>query len=128
MRKKTGFTTIELVIVIAIIGILAGILIPVFSNVVDNARQTEALQNAKNAYTNYAVEHLTDSLSADMIYVQENNRVIVINQGHPVNVMYTSQADALKALCDDPATAADESQNYQLAATDDAKLFLVAAK
>lgn len=128
MRKNAGFTTIELVIVIAIIAILAAILIPIFSNVVDNARQTEAVQNAKNAYTNYAVTHLTEGLSVDMIYVQDDDRVVIIQNGHPENTMYVSAAAALKALYDDPDTSTDESADYELVATDDAKLFLASPK
>ena len=36
-KAKKGFTIIELVIVIAVIGILAAVLIPTFSGVIDNA-------------------------------------------------------------------------------------------
>ena len=36
-KKKKGFTIVELVIVIAVIAILAAVLVPTFSNVVENA-------------------------------------------------------------------------------------------
>lgn len=52
-KAKKGFTIIELVIVIAVIGILAGVLIPTFSNVISDANKTAAMEEAKNAYTNY---------------------------------------------------------------------------
>ena len=45
MNKK-GFTIVELVIVIAVIAILAAVLIPTFSGVVDKANQSSALQVA----------------------------------------------------------------------------------
>ena len=51
MNKKKGFTIVELVIVIAVIAILAAVLIPTFSNVTKQAKQTAALQKAKNAST-----------------------------------------------------------------------------
>ena len=50
MNKK-GFTIVELVIVIAVIGILATVLIPTFSSVVDKANASKALQSARNALT-----------------------------------------------------------------------------
>lgn len=55
-KAKKGFTIIELVIVIAVIGILAGVLIPTFSNVINNANETAAMEEAKNAYTNFLTE------------------------------------------------------------------------
>ena len=36
-KNKKGFTIVELVIVIAVIGILAAVLIPTFTNVVENS-------------------------------------------------------------------------------------------
>ena len=56
-KAKKGFTIIELVIVIAVIGILAGVLIPTFSNVINNANETAAMEEAKNAYTNFLTEN-----------------------------------------------------------------------
>lgn len=48
MKKfnKRGFTIVELVIVIAVIGILAGVLIPTFSSITQKAQQTAAMQEA----------------------------------------------------------------------------------
>lgn len=53
MRKnnRKGFTIVELVIVIAVIAILAGVLIPTFGGMIKKAEQSAALQEAKNAYT-----------------------------------------------------------------------------
>ena len=49
MNKKTSsaFTLIELLVVIAIIAILASLALPVFSSVLDRAKQTKDLSNAK---------------------------------------------------------------------------------
>ena len=56
-NTKKGFTLVELVIVIAVIAILAGVLIPTFSNVVAKAQESAAIQEAVNAYKEaYAID------------------------------------------------------------------------
>ena len=40
--KRKGFTLVELVIVIAILGILAGVAIPAYANLQDDARSSQA--------------------------------------------------------------------------------------
>lgn len=59
MKKlnKKGFTIVELVIVIAVIAILAGVLIPTFASVVTKANQSKAMQEAKNEYEAYLAEY-----------------------------------------------------------------------
>ena len=56
-KAKKGFTIIELVIVIAVIGILAAVLIPTFSGVIEKANAAADLEAARNAYTDYLVAH-----------------------------------------------------------------------
>lgn len=50
--NKKGFTIVELVIVIAVIAILAGVLIPTFSGVVEKSNASAALQTARSTLTN----------------------------------------------------------------------------
>ena len=59
--KKTnkGFTLVELIIVIAVIGVLAAILIPTFSNVIDKANRKSAFSDAKNALSILLAEETT---------------------------------------------------------------------
>jgi len=49
--KKTGFTLVELIIVIAIIAILAAIAIPKFGEMRENANVKADIANAKNIQT-----------------------------------------------------------------------------
>ena len=55
-NAKKGFTIVELVIVIAVIAILAAVLIPTFSNVVEKANESSAAQEARNAYAAYLAD------------------------------------------------------------------------
>ena len=65
-NNKKGFTIVELVIVIAVIGILAAVLIPTFSSIITEANKSADLQTARNEYTEYLVHHP----DAEIDYVQ----------------------------------------------------------
>ena len=85
MNKK-GFTIVELVIVIAVIGILAAVLIPTFSSVIDKANANSALQELKSAYTLALAEAIEDGTinvttaeganpAGEIIYIMANGDV-----------------------------------------------------
>jgi prepilin-type N-terminal cleavage/methylation domain-containing protein len=60
MRKKQGFTLVEIMIVVAIIGLLAAIAIPSFLKARDSARRTACINNLRNidgAKDQYALEN-----------------------------------------------------------------------
>ena len=61
MNKK-GFTIVELVIVIAVIAILAAVLIPTFSGIVEKAQKSAVLQEARNLYTEVYADDLGDGV------------------------------------------------------------------
>lgn len=55
-HNKKGFTIVELVIVIGVIGILSAILIPTFVNVTKNAEIAARKSDLANAYSMYAAD------------------------------------------------------------------------
>ena len=62
LREPKGFTLVELLIVVIIVGILAAVAIPMYSQSVDRSRATEAvsaLGTIKAAMRNYYAEHGT---------------------------------------------------------------------
>ena len=59
--KKKGFTLAELMIVVAIIGVLVGISIPVYSKLVQKARLAANQANARAAYSAVELQFLTSN-------------------------------------------------------------------
>lgn len=78
--KKRGFTIVELVIVIAVIAILASALIPTFSGVVKKAKESQALQNARNAWTAYLVDNY-DKVPTDDTCIESGEYHFAITNG-----------------------------------------------
>lgn len=60
MKNRKGFTLIELIVVIVIVGILAAILIPRFTGFTDKAESTQALVYAKQVATAYDALYAED--------------------------------------------------------------------
>lgn len=88
-KNKKGFTIVELVIVIAVIGILAAILIPTFTNLTKNAQESAKKQTVGDGYTVYlaeAVDGKYDDLYklVDTKYVDANIAISNKKQGEVV--------------------------------------------
>ncbi|MGN1040911.1 MAG: type II secretion system protein [Candidatus Fimimonas sp.] len=80
-NNKKGFTITELVIVIAVIAILAAVLIPTFSNVISNAKQSAALQTCSNAMKDYSAIAAQEgkSVGTGMMFVNDGFVFVYIN-------------------------------------------------
>src|SRR5512134_2115003 len=88
-RGKKGFTLIELMIVVAIIGILAAIAIPNFLKFQAKSKQSEAKTNLKAAFTaqtSYFGENNTYGSFAQINYVPVGSKFLY---------SYSSDTDAL---------------------------------
>lgn len=88
MKNRKGFTIVELVIVIAVIAILAGVLIPTFSAIIKNSKTSAALQQAENAMKQILTNTTAsmpegsayyvnddDDAQADYLFVFENQKL-----------------------------------------------------
>jgi general secretion pathway protein G len=65
MRAKSGFTLVEILIVVVILGILAAIVIPQFTNASTEARESALvsdLQSVRSQIELYKIQHNSDAL------------------------------------------------------------------
>ena len=60
MKRRKGFTIVELVIVIAVIAILAAVLIPTFSTIIRRAKDSSIIQNDRNELLENYVESVLE--------------------------------------------------------------------
>ncbi|MBE6539738.1 MAG: prepilin-type N-terminal cleavage/methylation domain-containing protein [Ruminococcaceae bacterium] len=111
--KRRGFTIVELVIVVAVIAVLAAVLIPTFSGIIEKARESAAMQEALGAYTEYLIDHAAEGNDAEYIFYKTENKVVVLHNGSAVNV-YKTEQEALKGTFDNPETPEDESEGISL--------------
>lgn len=104
MKKlnKKGFTMVELVIVISVIAILSAVMIPTFSGVVNKAKDSAALQEARNAYTDYLAEEFNyaeDNKSAiNIVFKATNGRYVAVVAGELATKSYETEEKLFKAL------------------------------
>lgn len=90
-KRRTGFTIVELVIVIAVIAILAAILIPTFVSITKKANLTADMVAVKEMNTILAAEEITDGKPATVVDAQEVLKSNGINDFTPMssnNVFY----------------------------------------
>ena len=73
-NKCNGFTLAELMIVVAIIGVLVAVSIPVFSQQLEKSREVTDLANVRSAYAELMTEVMGDSA------VAPQNRIVLLKQ------------------------------------------------
>ena len=107
--KKTnkGFTLVELIIVIAVIGVLAAILIPVFSNVVNKANQKSAMSDARNAVSTITAE-VTDGEGTTM-----PDSLMFAKKGGKVYAFAYTQTSGVEAFDEEGFTMLTNGANDQ---------------
>lgn len=141
-KAKKGFTIVELVIVIAVIGILSAILIPTFANLTTQANETALKSNLASAYSVYAseagdleigyktVEEATIvDKKASITFVEQKNAFLVPKakeQGETVTSLagyiFNQDKGGWQTKETDPKTKGDASGNIKLVVTADSAI------
>ena len=80
-KTKRGFTITELVIVIAVIAILAAVLIPTFSNVINRANESAAMQEARSEWSNFQVEVATNTPEKNDYLIASGEYYFIVEDG-----------------------------------------------
>jgi prepilin-type N-terminal cleavage/methylation domain-containing protein len=110
--NKKGFTLIELMIVVVIIGILAALAIPRFMRSTTKAKQSEAKQLLKQIYTMqraYRQEFDTYACDGQVVAAGGSFATIGIDVGASARYTYTMAADATTFTCTATANLDDDA-------------------
>jgi type IV pilus assembly protein PilA len=111
-KQQAGFTLIELMIVVAIIGILAAIAIPAYQDYTIRARVSEGLSLASAAKATIAENSYTGASSADLGWnapssTENVESVSVDSSNGTITVITTAKAGSVTlTLTPDPAFSA----------------------
>ena len=96
-NNKKGFTIVELVIVIAVIAILAAVLIPTFTNVINKANESAAMQECRNEWTAYLADNKDNVIAGSDAVLKKSSYYFAVVDGSFKNVVYESEAAAAAA-------------------------------
>ena len=98
-KDKKGFTLAELLVVVAIIGVLVAVSIPIFTSQLEKARDAVSVANIRAAYAEAQTAWLTGSGDGTHVTVNTtDNKVTVDNvkiKGHVASDNYSGLASEL---------------------------------
>lgn len=102
-RNKKGFTLAELLIVIAIIGILVAIAMPIFRSQVDDAERMVVQANCRTVLSEASVEILDEGYFTD----DDGNKITsnvkdYVYDGKTFRATYTPSTSSIEVVCQAP--------------------------
>lgn len=97
-NNYSGFTVLELVIAIAVIGILAAVLIPTFSHLVEMSKQAQFKQNIDSLYKKYITSSESLSNTNNVIIVIEDEKYVLYKDGKTDYNVYDDILDVQREI------------------------------
>ncbi len=105
MRNKKGFTLAELLVMVAIVGVLVAISIPVFTGQLKRARAAVDQANVRSAKAAAAAEYLTDGSVSEKTYYYDASKGTVVGEDEKDSITgYGKSNEELLGDLDDYAT------------------------
>lgn len=119
LQNRKGFTLIELMIVVAIIGILAAVAIPGFMTYIKNSKTSEAKTNLdsirKGALTYFEAEHYSpDGLSATTKQYPSATTAVTVGAGASATTVGVKQNPSSTAIANQLKDKAWKDLNFML--------------
>jgi len=111
-KKDSGFTLVELMIVVAIIGILAAVAIPAFTRYVKKSRTAEAVGHLNKLWSGSLTYYETDHMTA--AGVPQDRQFPMAANGHEVGDTATAQCGCLTGgRCPGNSAFWDSNANFK---------------